>query len=867
MRRILTAVALLTAAPAAVAQQPQAYYPQPRIETVFPLGARAGAAGVEVTVTGTDADDPTGLWFAHPGITAVPVPPPPAPKAKPGDKPKPPPAPGGAKFRVSVAADVPPGAYDVRLVNRWGVSNPRLFTVGTLPEVSEVEPNDDVFEAQRVDLGSVVNGVIGSPTDVDYVVFAGKKGQRVLAHCAATTIDSKAVPLVEVFGGDGRARLARNRQYRENDALADATLPADGDYYVRVTEFAHQRGGPDYFYRLTLSTGPWVDAVFPPAVEPGKPARVTLYGRNLPGGKAAPGVTINRARIETLAVTVNPPADPATLAVRGWVPPPTGLLDAFEYRLPGGNPVPVFLAGQSVVLEKEHGNDRPEGAEEVPVPCEVAGRIDRRGDRDWYAFAAKKGDVLMIELFADRIGANMDTYLTVRNAATGQEIAGEGQLDDDPETLHPQTFFTRTADPPPYRFTAPADGKYLVHVGSREAAVSYGPRAVYRLRIAPPRPDFRAVVMPRSRDLPAAAVVRADGAAAYDVFVDRRDGFAGPVAVTAEGLPPGVAAAPTVVGTRQRWGTLVLTGSAGLPDGVFPVVVKATAVIGGTLVTRTARPATITWGIPPETNVATITRLDQGLVLATRGDRAPFRLAADPAAGRAKGAGGLEFPPAVPLVLRPGDRLTVPVRVGWQEKEPRPGPVQVQMEPTDPGRPAPVAVNNDQPVPVPKDADAAAVTVDVRPNAPPGVYAVALHGETKVTVARDPAGRDKKEVSVDTFAPPLQVQVVPAALARLSAQTPAPVKPGATADVIVRVERLADFDGEFRVRLVLPEASGLTAADAVIPPGRSETRVRVTAARDAKSGPVINVPVQAVGVYDGRFPTAHETKINLTVAK
>ena len=38
-------------------------------------------------------------------------------------------------------------------------------------------------------------------------------------------------------------------------------------------------------------------------------------------------------------------------------------------------------------------------------PCEIAGRVEKLGDRDWYAFTAKKGDVYNIEVLSDRLGA------------------------------------------------------------------------------------------------------------------------------------------------------------------------------------------------------------------------------------------------------------------------------------------------------------------------------------------------------------------------------------------------------------------------------------------------------------------------------
>jgi len=53
---------------------------------------------------------------------------------------------------VTIAPDTPLGLHDVRLVNKWGISNPRAFAVGDLPEVLEKEPNNDVNQAQRVEL-------------------------------------------------------------------------------------------------------------------------------------------------------------------------------------------------------------------------------------------------------------------------------------------------------------------------------------------------------------------------------------------------------------------------------------------------------------------------------------------------------------------------------------------------------------------------------------------------------------------------------------------------------------------------------------------------------------------------------------------
>ncbi|OWK43461.1 hypothetical protein [Fimbriiglobus ruber] len=913
MRRTLSraaALAALTLGSVALAQQPPVSLPAPRIASAFPAGAQAGTT-IEVTVNGTDLDDGPELHFSHPGIKAeviVPTDPKAAdPKAKTemkgkGGRKKGGPPLAAVKFKVTVPADVPVGQYDVRAINGHGVSNPRAFVVGDRPEVDEQEPNDEaqspeptmslagglgampnknVPRAQRIELGTTINGTIATPTDVDYMVFSGKAGQRVLASCLASSIDSRARPLVEIYDPAGK-RLGLNRNYHDTDALVDITLPADGDYYVRVSEFAYQQGGPDYFYRLTVGTGPWVDAVFPPVVNPGKPTQVTLYGRNLPGGKPAPGMAVDGRPVETLTVTVTPPADPAArhrMSFHGRVAPPMGLQDGFEYRLvtPNGssNAVPLFLTDAKIHVEKEAGNDKYETAEEIPVPCEVAGRIDRRYDRDFYSFAAKKGEVYYVELLAERIGSLTDLYLRIRDDKN-KELAGDP--DDDIESLHPVTFFSRSSDPPVVKFTAPADGKVLILVGSNDANVSYGPRCAYRLRVTPAAPDFRAVVMARSHDQPATVVAQADGEAAYDVFVHRTDGFTGTVVVTAENLPPGVTAAPAFVGSTVKWGTLVLSASAGAKEFTGPITVKCTATIGGKPVVREARPATITWGIPgQQQNIATVTRLDRELIFAVRTERAAFRLTTDLANAKikTKDKDGKEKEDKVAgeIFLKPGDKLTVPVKIVWQEKEARANPLNISAEATQQNmQNAPVSVNNGQPMPpLAKDKNESPVTIDVKTTAPPGSYAVALRGETQIQVARDPAQKDKKTpANVEAYALPIAITVLPLTLAKVTVTPPAnnQLKLGTTAELTVKVDRQFDYAGEFAVTVTLPkEAAGVTVKPATIPAGKDEVKIPIEVAKDAKVGGLSNVIVHAVATVHGKFPITQETKFNLNVAK
>src|SRR5947199_8699877 len=111
--------ALLFAVPAA-AQQPQlgSALPKPRLFTVVPSGGKAGTS-VEVTFTGTELDEPEGLFFSHASIKAEPimpatpaVPDPKQPMPKPNPRQPNRPTPVITKFRVTIPADTPPGIHD-----------------------------------------------------------------------------------------------------------------------------------------------------------------------------------------------------------------------------------------------------------------------------------------------------------------------------------------------------------------------------------------------------------------------------------------------------------------------------------------------------------------------------------------------------------------------------------------------------------------------------------------------------------------------------------------------------------------------------------------------------------------------------------
>src|SRR5437660_7696378 len=199
--RILSLPVLLLFATVASAE-----LPSPRLDRITPLGAAAGSS-VELEVAGADLEEANSLLFDHPGIKAEHV--------------------KDRKFKVSIAADVPSGTYDARVVGKYGVSSPRLFAVShDLVEVQEKEPNDDVATAQAVEVNSVVNGTSDQGRD-DVFRFPAKKGQRIVVECLAQRLDSQLDGVLTLTDKNGR-QLASNRGYFGRDPLVEFVAPADG---------------------------------------------------------------------------------------------------------------------------------------------------------------------------------------------------------------------------------------------------------------------------------------------------------------------------------------------------------------------------------------------------------------------------------------------------------------------------------------------------------------------------------------------------------------------------------------------------------------------------------------------------------------
>jgi hypothetical protein len=134
------------------------------------------------------------------------------------------------------------------------------FAVDDLPECFEREPNHSVETAQTVTLPVIINGRVGKPGEDDVFTFTGHAGQPVVAEVFARRLDSPLDSFLRLTDADGK-QLAFNDDFEDKgsgldtfhaDSYLTATLPADGTYFIHLTDTQGQ-GGPEFAYRLRIT--------------------------------------------------------------------------------------------------------------------------------------------------------------------------------------------------------------------------------------------------------------------------------------------------------------------------------------------------------------------------------------------------------------------------------------------------------------------------------------------------------------------------------------------------------------------------------------------------------------------------------------
>jgi hypothetical protein len=682
--------------------------PAVRFDRLTPLGGAAGTT-VDLEIAGADLEGVESLLCDHPGLKPAFV--------------------KDRQFRLTIAVDVPPGTYDVRLVGRFGVSNPRLFSVSHgLTDVALKRPAD-AASPQVIAVNSAVNGTCGGNRE-DVFRFPAKKGQRVVVECQAGKLDSQMDATLALTTAAGKP-LVSNGDYYGRDPLVDFVAPEDGDYLIKLHDLSFRGGFP---YRLIVSDRPQVENVFPRAVQVGQSTELTAFGRNLGAGSKPSPWRIFDLPLDEARLTVKPPADVADLGAYRFFEHPTDhsvlptaatcTLRGFQFRPKFGdafaNAQTMVLVDTPVTLEAEP-NDTPEQAQPITLPAVVSGRFDRERDADWYEFETTEAGQYSFEVYCERIGGRADPYLVVMDAKSNRV----GELDDFGHRIN--AFDGHLRDPSGL-VNLSAKSKYRVLVQDRYRRG--GARYQYVLTVGKAVPDFFVAAIHGQNPGPSGTMVLAGGAAYLDVIIHQAGGFNGPITLSAEGLPPGVHAMPTTV--RGTHGSFVIWADAGAADWTGPVKLFATAKVGDKELRREVRPYTRVW---TDANIGS-SRPTREFVLAVR-QGAPYALSF---AGER-------------VEVEAGKKAELKLRLDRHAKD---FTNKVTLLPLAP--PGNLRVANSE---IAAGKDEATLTVDVQAGSPPGEYTLSVLGQAQVPYNKDPKSAQKPNVLVSLAARPVTLVVTP----------------------------------------------------------------------------------------------------------
>ena len=461
----------------------------PVVTSLSPAGGERGTT-VVVVATGAFEKWPVRVWSSSPGIAVEP------------EKEK-------GKFAVTIGKDVPLGAAWLRFHDDTGASQLRPFIVGGLPEVAEVEPNDDAKSAASIALPGVVNGALAKTGDVDCFRVKLAKGQTLVASLEAhRTLRSPMDAVLQLLSEAG-AVLGQNHDARGLDPELAFTSPADGHYTVRLFAFPSQPdssirhfGSPACIYRLTLTAGEFVDFATPLAADLDRGVTLALHGWNLKEKSAELGKGEDRYGI----------ANPFAI-VRESHP-------CFDRTVASDNP--------------------------LSPPFTVTARVEKAGMPSVVLVSGTAGKPLAIHL--DAAGLALTPILRIADAAEKQLSKSE------PAILNGSIDVA---------FTPPATATYKFEV--RDLFGTAGPRHAYRLRVIPAIPDVEAKVA--ADRFTCAVGTPLD----IPIALARRHGFTGELVAFVDGLPEGVTAEAAPPAPKPDPNTVTLRLKAAKPFAGGPI--------------------------------------------------------------------------------------------------------------------------------------------------------------------------------------------------------------------------------------------------------------------------------------------------------
>lgn len=347
---------------------------EPELSGISPRAIVRGTT-VQLTLSGRNISTADQL-FISPGHLKA--------KLLPADSKKP----NVTRCEVELPADLSPRMVTLRLHTPEGSTGAKSFYVGPFAEISENKANNNLAGATPATLPATLVGTIGEKGEFDVWSFDADAGAEVVFQCIGSALGSALNARLTILDADGQKIVHSERHPSRRDVVIGHRFEKAGKYYLQVEDLRFTGGGGHYYY-IHAGRFAYVESTFPLGIQSGTDGTVTALGYNLgEAAKIVPKKESTGTRSERLATEVGP------------------TLNEARYE----------LSPFAEIAEAEP-NDSPKQAVPILVPGAVSGHISgTKNQVDHIAFEAKKGERLLIEVFARRLGSPLDSVIDILTA-------------------------------------------------------------------------------------------------------------------------------------------------------------------------------------------------------------------------------------------------------------------------------------------------------------------------------------------------------------------------------------------------------------------------------------------------------------------
>lgn len=494
-----------------------------------PLGVTRGSEAT-IKLVGAQLGDAREILFDVPGVEVLEV--------KPIDE-------KSVEVKVKTPADLDPGLYPYRLVTDSGVTNLRFLSVGAMPMVEEVEPNNDFAAPQLVEMDRTIEGNIDRE-DVDYFQVDLKAGQKLTVEIEGTrhrsSLRNRDVldPFIAIIDEKRfEVAVSDDSTLFQQDGVCSFTPQEAGKYIilVRDSSFGGQRN--HCRYRLHVGSFPRPTTIIPSGGLQGDVLKASVI--DIDG-------SVSEATLQLPTDLIDPNSSDAE-RTQPW---PVATENAS-----GISPTPNHIrVGNLPIVNEVEPNDNHREPPKCTVPALLCGVLSQPDDYDCFGFDCKKGESYRVQLFGrETLRSPLDGVVNVfapdgKTIKSGDDMGGK-----------PDCYFT---------FSAAADGVHTIRVYDHLREGS--PLHNYAIEVTRRKPNFSLDLKEVRRNEAVVVPVPVGGQSAM-VVTASRDGFNEEIQLNLDGLPAGVTAKtyPIPKGRVEIPVVLTATADAKLNSSLFDI--------------------------------------------------------------------------------------------------------------------------------------------------------------------------------------------------------------------------------------------------------------------------------------------------------